>query len=655
MKKEVSQDSSLTNETPVEEISTNEPKVESNSSPEKEIIQENEPSKNNIFNKITNKIKGFGIKKVIVIATVAILLIALVTIKVVTSTPKHAFKSAISDFYKETSKYLKELDDTYEKFNLEKEPVIANIELTADSNIEDVISSTKELGIELKDITIKGSLGLDLDKKEMLFGGSLKGESEEIDLDILYKESAAYITSNLFDEVVKVEDDYSSPFYDIQDIVDQINLDGKVDFKVYDSILKSFTTALNDSLDSDAMEKESEKIDIVDKEVKVTKNSYELDDKALSDIIRSVADQLLEDDDFISNLSDMIDVDKSEIKDALKDLKKEAKDIEFDDTFVINVYTRGVLNTFAGISLEVEKEEYFSWYTDGKNTEINVDNNSEGYDETNLNIKATKDGKETNVKVKYNGDEIAELNFKELTDEVVDLEFTIKEEKEVIAQGKFYFTLKENKNSLSGDYEMRLEKDEEYLSLKGNYEIVSTDKLTDIDTSKAVSEDELDEEEILTKIEEISKKDKVFASLYDSIYESSLDLDYYDMVALYYIDDVKEILKNNKGTVLYVGSQSYAYGTETSIFNNLTEAQEEYDFHTYYYSQYYIDNEFRSLVSGVTPICNTAQDATTAETTPSCNEYPTVYFIKDGKIIAAVQNSITKDELAKYLKEIGLA
>ena len=117
---------------------------------------------------------------------------------------------------------------------------------------------------------------------------------------------------------------------------------------------------------------------------------------------------------------------------------------------------------------------------------------------------------------------------------------------------------------------------------------------------------------------------------------------------------LKEILSRKQGTVLYVGSTGRTYGTgaDTAIFDNLEKAQEEYNFHTYYFSQYYINDEFRSLVSGVTPICNAN---TENNTTNTCTEYPTVYFIKDGKIVAAVQNTITKDELTKYLQEIGIA
>lgn len=658
MKKEVNQDSTLEDKTPKEEVKTPTNQVETpNPSLENVVTQENPPAKNNIITTIIQKLKSFGMKKVMIIAAIVVILIALVTVKVITSTPKQVFKTAISNLYKETSNYLEEIDKTYEKFNLEKNPLLANIELNMDSNVEDVTSSTKELGFEIKDVTINGQAGIDLDKKEMLFGGSLKGKTEEINIDALVKDNNIYLVSNLFDDVVKVENSYDSPFYDLDSITEQLDFN-KIDFKVYDAILKSFTNALSKSLDSDSMEKESTEVDVVDKEIKVTKNSYELDDKALSDIIRSVADQLLDDDDFISNLSDTFDIDKSDIKDTLKEIKKDAKDIEYDDEVVINVYTRGILNNFAGFSFEIENDEYFTYYTDGKNVEITFDNNTAGYSQTKLNIQAVKDGKETDIEAKYNGEEILTATIKEFGDEVIDIEYEIKEDKEVVTKGTFYLTYKEDKDSISGDYEIRLDVDDELLSLKGKYEVKSSDKLTDIDTSKAITEDEVSDEEILSNLEEIAKKDKIFESIYNSAYESTLDLNYYDMAVLYGVEDVKEVLNKTQGTVLYVGATGRTYGTgsEIAIFNNLENAQEEYDFHTYYYSQSYINDEFRSLVSGVTPICNASQNTTTpSETAPTCTEYPTVYFIKDGKIVAAVQNTITKDELTKYLKEIGIA
>lgn len=650
MNDEVKKDSNLN----TEEIPENN-KIESEKTTlETPTIEQTNTAKENPLNNIFNKLKKFGLSKVIAIAAVIVVLVALIIVKTALSTPKQAFKNAINELYKETSRYLNDADDFLNKYNLEKETVINNVEFKIDSNIEDFNSSLEETGINIKDTTIKAKVGYNLDKEELVFGGSLKGESEEISLDAYAIDDNVYIKTNLYDDIIKAENSYGSPFANIDELKEYNKIMKNLDFKTYDSILKSITNALNNSLNSDDMEKESDEIDIVDSSVKVTKNSYELDDKALSNIIRDTIEQLLDDKDFIDNLADTLDIKKDDLEDSLKDLRKSAKDIEYDEKLVINIYTKGLLNSFTGFSLEIERDEYFTYFTDGKNTEITFDNNQEGYSETKINIQAVKDGKETDVTVKYNGEEIITATIKELSEEKVDLDFELKEDKETVASGTIYLTVKEEKDNISGDFELRFEQDKEYLNLKGNYKTEIGGKLTTIDPEKAIDENEIDENELMANLEEIAKKDKVLSSLYDNYYESTLDLNYYEMAVVHGTDELKEILSRKQGTVLYVGSTGRTYGTgaDTAIFDNLEKAQEEYNFHTYYFSQYYINDEFRSLVSGVTPICNAN---TENNTTNTCTEYPTVYFIKDGKIVAAVQNTITKDELTKYLQEIGIA
>ena len=650
MNDEVKKDSNLN----TEEIHENN-KIESEKTTlEPPTIEQTNTAKVNPLNNIFNKLKKFGLSKVIAIAAVIVVLVALIIVKTALSTPKQAFKNAINELYKETSRYLNDADDFLNKYNLEKETVINNVEFKIDSNIDDFNSAFEETGINIKDTTIKAKVGYNLDKEELVFGGSLKGESEEISLDAYAIDDNVYIKTNLYDDIIKAENSYGSPFANIDELKEYNKIMKNLDFKTYDSILKSITNALNNSLNSDDMEKESDEIDIVDSSVKVTKNSYELDDKALSNIIRDTIEQLLDDKDFIDNLADTLDIKKDDLEDSLKDLRKSAKDIEYDEKLVINIYTKGLLNSFTGLSLEIERDEYFTYFTDGKNTEITFDNNQEGYSETKINIQAVKDGKETDVTVKYNGEEIITATIKELSEEKVDLDFELKEDKETVASGTIYLTVKEEKDNVSGDFELHFEQDKEYLNLKGNYKTEIGGKLTTIDPEKAIDENEIDENELMANLEEIAKKDKVLSSLYDNYYESTLDLNYYEMAVVHGTDELKEILSRKQGTVLYVGSTGRTYGTgaDTAIFDNLEKAQEEYNFHTYYFSQYYINDEFRSLVSGVTPICNANPENNTTNT---CTEYPTVYFIKDGKIVAAVQNTITKDELTKYLQEIGIA
>lgn len=652
MENEVKKDSSQENNSQPIESTPIELPVETRE--ENQIIQQDNTPKKDTISNIIGKLKSFGMSKVIVIAVVVVLLLGLGIFKISTSTPKYVFKSAINSLYKEGSKTLKDFDKFSEKFDIENSPVIFNITSKIDTNVENIKESMSEEEIDLKDLEITAKTGFDLDKKEMMMGGALKGKSEEINFEMLVNEKEAYLDSNLLNKPIK--GDITSKI-DFDEFVALNKNLPEVDYEIYDKMLKSLTNAVNKSLDPDCMEKESDEIDVLGKDLKVTKYSYEIDDSAMSDIIRETVSQLLEDDEFISNVKDTFDVDKSDVKDTLKEIKSDAKDIKFDGKFVINIYTRGVLNSFAGISLEVEKDEYFTYYTDGKNIELNIDNNVEGYSQSKMKIEAEKDGEEMNVTVEYNDEEIATATVRELSDEKIDFDFEITDKDTENVKGKIYITFKEEKESISGDYELKAEVDKEYVSFKGNYNLEKTTKLSEIDTASAIDEDELDEEEVFDNFKKIAEKDKTFTSIYESAYstyeEENLNLNYYDMAMLYSIDEVKELFNKSKGIVLFVSPSYYDYGnySDTSMSHNLIDAQDEYNFHTYYYSSYYVNDEFRTLVKDVQPVC-TPSSTTTTETT--CTEFPTIYFIKDGKVVAAVQNAISKEDLEKHLKEIGL-
>jgi len=147
MNDEVKKDSNLN----TEEIPKNN-KIESEKTTlETPTIEQTNTAKVNPLNNIFNKLKKFGLSKVIAIAAVIVVLVALIIVKTALSTPKQAFKNAINELYKETSRYLNDADDFLNKYNLEKETVINNVEFKIDSNIEDFNSSLEETGINIKD------------------------------------------------------------------------------------------------------------------------------------------------------------------------------------------------------------------------------------------------------------------------------------------------------------------------------------------------------------------------------------------------------------------------------------------------------------------------------------------------------------------------
>ena len=77
----------------------------------------------------------------------------------------------------------------------------------------------------------------------------------------------------------------------------------EIDPSLYDDILKACVKALKDALDKDAMSKEKTTIEVLDKEIKVTKHTYKLTEKNIQKLVRGIADNLLENDDFIKNVA----------------------------------------------------------------------------------------------------------------------------------------------------------------------------------------------------------------------------------------------------------------------------------------------------------------------------------------------------------------
>jgi len=295
------------------------------------------------------------------------------------------------------------------------------------------------------------------------------------------------------------------------------------------------------------------------------------------------------------------------------------------------------------------------------------------------------------ITIKYNGEKIGTATIRDLSNEKVDFDYDITYDDQTV-KGTVYFTYKESKKDITGDYKFKIEYDDQYLQVEGSYGVESKDSLGSVNTDKAISADELDEDKVMENFEKVVEKDKSLKSVYDEVYsayeENSLNLNYYDMAAIYSINDVKKVLSKSKGTVLYVGdtySSYYSASTPASeLFNNLVDLQDELGFHSYYYPEYYVNDEFKSLVADVNPSCNvsttTSETPTTDETntddqtntennttdetttndnstvinTPACDDYPVVYFIKDGKVVKAIKGTATKDELKTMLKEIGI-
>lgn len=124
--------------------------------------------------------------------------------------------------------------------------------------------------------------------------------------------------------------------------------------KEYEVILKHVKKALDKALKEEYFSKESTTITLNGKSVKVTDNQLILNEKNVKEIANVLSDEL-NNEEFIESFSKLTDYSKEETKEMLENLKNNGIDLE-DGTLTISIYTKGLQNQFAGISIHDESD-----------------------------------------------------------------------------------------------------------------------------------------------------------------------------------------------------------------------------------------------------------------------------------------------------------
>ncbi len=580
---------------------------------------------------------------IIAAAIVVVLLFVGVGYKVATSSPKAVFKSNINNVYKKVSKELKDADKLSDQFDIEEKALYVKGDIKLDTNVEDI---TDEIG-EIKDLKLGFEGGIDLKNEELLGGVSVTGKKETISGTIYYTDETAYIKSSIMDEIVKISSEELDDVIDFEDLkeeYDEIKDQIDVDPETYDYLIKTMKDALIKSLDSKSMEKGKGSFEVDGKKVNATKVSYVFTKSSTKELANKVVEELLNNDEFLSKLAKSTGVDKADIKDGLKEVKDSIKEIDFDGEYRLNVYTKGLLNKTVGLSIEYKDKEYISVYKNGKTTEMIFDNHQkDDYGQTKIVVLAVEKKDETEVSVKYNKNEIATATIRELSDEVIDLDFKIKEEDETI-KGSVYLSAKQKKNVISGDYKVRLEYEDEYVAVSGSYSVESQDKLNGFSTKDAVDAEDIDTEKLSDNLEKVLEKDETLSGLFDAIGEEIMpepEPEPYTpsttsyIESLYFESDLQTKLKEEKALVIYVGYTYYSdrEASEKAFVEYLTNNRESKKYALYSVSPSWAD-EFEDELPG------------------AYDKNPAAYFFKDGKLVKTLYPGGNVSEIADAIQEI---
>lgn len=498
------------------------------------------------------KLFSHGVGPVVAAVVVILLLVAGVSYKMITSSPKNIFKGVINSAYKDVDAAFTAFDEFTKTYNFEEKAIVVNFDTTLDTNIKEITEITDQLGFKIKDVTVGVTAGVDYKDEKVLAGGFIKGEKEKIDATMMLEDGIFYIGTSLLEDVLKYKDDtLDIDFSELKEVIESAEI--STDVNDYRNAVKSIKDAFVASISNEYTEKESAKLEIAGKDVKVTKNSLVLDEDSLEYMIETIADKLKEDDEFLKSASAIGGVDKKEIKEALNMLKESAGEIEESVEVKINIYTKGFLNTYAGFGLEVEGKEYLTYVVDGDDFELVFDDQYEDY-----GTKVVVSVKDTKLTAEVNGEKIFTGTVKELSDEKIDL--TIKSAVKELpfemsyyydVKGKFEMTMdleiegtkvglvakvneKAEDTKVAGDYELKLTADGEipldsyntlkldngYISVKGTYSLEATDDLDTLNTKNAKDVTTMTntdmanlEKTLLDNLNKVAENDSVFKAI----------------------------------------------------------------------------------------------------------------------------------------------
>ena len=428
-------------------------------------------------------------KKHSVLPAILIILILLVVAafciyKFLFNKPDKIVKGLINTAY---DKFENIIVDT-QKYDFENEPIIVNGDLTLDTNIE---------GLEnLKDIKLEYKTGIDSKNKKIEVGGLIKEDNEELLNAAMYLlDNNAYLSlKDIYPSLIKINDTEMN--FNFYDLIEKNYTQEDIKF-----IVKSYKDILIESLDMNDFKASNDKIEIDGKEIKVSKLTYDLNQKNLKKLSDKIIEKTLENEELMSKLTKVTGTSVEQLKSELEESKNEPESESYVLQFTINIYTKPITNEFVG---------------------MDILNDSIG----NVEIRNSKDKITMNLKsnetsaiytIKTNGKESITIEYKGMIDDEESTSTMTITSKEI-----------DSKNA-EGTLKINVNKGNKTFNISSNYKITAGESFADIDTTNSKFINELTPEEqsqiyldIMTKLQN-SKLYNMINSLLSN--ESNYDYD----------------------------------------------------------------------------------------------------------------------------------
>lgn len=411
---------------------------------------ENSEQINNKFNKKKTKSKkGLLISALVIL----ILIVVLVLIYFMIFTkPQFVFGKAIDKIF------------TTKKEETESIKLDYKIKADIDTNNKNIEEYTKEI----EKYSLKFGAQIDVNSKQEIVDVGLDyNGKEEVNAEIYYNSEDMYLYLNgLFDKYIEAELSEEQK-ESLEEIFEMVEIEKQKKSMKIEKILRG--EIKSQIKEKGEFEKTKETRIIDGKEEKFNKYTLELSQESLIDILSNIILNLSENKEFLEFFED--DTFENNLKKAGELLQKENKEIDkFDINIKINIYTKGMLNKFAGVDIE---------------TNFN-------YNSQNMKIGLELTKKEENL-YSYS----LRFNTKGVNTEVISGKVDIQKEKDSKNEQKGKMIVTAELAKFIAQIEVKLEID---------YSVEYNGGIDKIDISNSVKINEITEEEKKSIIEKIKSK-----------------------------------------------------------------------------------------------------------------------------------------------------
>ncbi len=369
--------------------------------------------------------------------------------------------------------------------------MLGTLELNLESNIDPLQ--------DLSDYSYILEFGVDYDEKIIQEGIKQKQSSDLLGATAYFKNNQLYLDLSTYDSIILLEEMEESDIELIFEVLESVNL------KDFSYLMPQMGTWFSDGIQADKIEKSKTNLILGGKNVKVTEHRYLLNDEALTEIIKSIRDGILNDEKAIKLFADSIYVSESEFKKMLEESNPEINMFGNDtDGIVMKIYTSGSVNDVVGFQItNTTAPGEIHYYVDGNNFEFVLTGFTmeDAYEENTLKVVGTEQGKATNVSVNLNNQELATFVVRESSSEKTDFDYQLNLETPL--KGTVTINTKEEKDKITTTGSISVEAEEGYIKLNINGNIDWNAKIADFDTKKVK---ELSEEELEKVLEEFLEK-----------------------------------------------------------------------------------------------------------------------------------------------------